>query len=379
MMASLATVITLLFAVVLEMHLASSIVSSLTGRPAWLLFLMLAGIGCFYAAVGGYWGVVVTDISQAAFLFVSLLALPVVALSHGATATPYHANYSISLGNLLGDIGWHNIASIVVFGIGWSLVTMDTWQRSSSCRHFDTARSGVIVSGVIMALFAAGWGFAGVYDKLAISQLNLAGFSQGFDPISDILLLAPSAGQLARVALGVLAAGLVMAAISTADTFFIICGHSLVSDVIVGGLKKSNYEALSPAHNLALTDVSRGVIVGFWALAVIIWLILKQVGLLASALSLFFAAYSVQYALLPALLYARRSRQRAGPACWSIASGVIAALVCGLGSALILQYSPTLIILISADKWLALTPVIAVVVSGLVFVVTSLIPQGGTP
>lgn len=365
LIASLSTLITITLAIVLELHLASQILSIILGKQPWLIFFIISAIACFIAAVGGYWGVAVTDSLQAAFLYLALFAFIFIIPNDTNTAATYSSVYPTGLTNLVSGIGWWNIASIIVFGIGWPLVTMDTWQRNSASRSLSIATKGIIIGGVLMIVAALGWSMLGIYDHLALS--TLANHSQGYDPFSDLFLIAANTTFL-KWGLAILASGLIMAAISTVDTFFVMSGHSLVSDVVVGVLRRGDYGSLSDTQNLSLADISRAFIALQWFIVLGVWFLLRGLGVLQSALSLFFAAYAVQYSLLiPVMLSKPGFPQKSGPAFWSIAVGIVVSILCGLGSSLALQYGWSMPIGLSADQWLPLTPVLTVIASGSAF------------
>lgn len=370
LIASLSTIITITLAIVLELQLASQILSIILGKQPWLIFFIISAIACFIAAVGGYWGVAVTDSIQAGFLYIALIAFGLTILNDGNAAAPYSSSYPQGITNMISGIGWWNIASIIVFGIGWPLVTMDTWQRNSASRSLSVATKGIIIGGVLMVVAAFGWSMVGIYDHLALS--TLANHSQGYDPFSDLFLIAANT-TLLKWSLAILASGLIMAAISTADTFFVMSGHSLVSDVIVGVMRRGDYDSLSDIQNLSLTDIARALITLQWFVVLGVWFLLRGFGILQSALSLFFAAYAVQYSLLiPVMLSKPGVPKKSGPAFWAITVGIIVSVFCGLGSSLALQYGWSMPLNLSADQWLPLTPVLTVIASGIVYFVCHL-------
>ncbi len=370
LIASLSTIITITLAIVLELSLASQIMSLILGKQPWLIFFIISAIACFIAAIGGYWGVAVTDSLQAVFLYIALGAFLLITLNDPHATVQYSTVFPQGVKNLVSGIGWWNIASITVFGIGWPLVTMDTWQRNSASRSLSVATIGIAISGALMIVAALGWSMVGIYDHLALS--SLANHSQGYDPFSDLFLIAGNT-PLLKWSLAVLASGLIMAAVSTADTFFVISGHSLVSDIIIGVMRRGDYGSLNETQNMSLTDISRALIAMLWFVVLGAWFLLKGLGVLQSALSLFFAAYAVQYSLLiPILLSKPNVQKTSGPAFWAIAAGIFVSLFCGLGSSLALQYGWPMPLGLSADQWLALTPVLTVVFSAAIYFVCNL-------
>ncbi|MDY6896335.1 MAG: hypothetical protein SVO01_13110, partial [Thermotogota bacterium] len=317
LIASLSTIITITLAIVLELQLASQILAIIIGKQPWIIFFVVSAIACFVAAVGGYLGVAVTDSIQAILLGLALIAFFFIIFFDTITAANYSPAYPLNISEIIGSIGWWNIASIIVFGIGWPLVTMDTWQRNSASRSLSTASKGIIISGILMLIAVLGWSMVGIYDKLALS--SLASHSQGFDPFSDLFLIATNT-TIVKWSSAILATGLIMAALSTADTFFVMSGHSIVSDLIIGVLRRGSYGSLTNEQNLFFTNISRALIAFQWFIVLGVWFLLKDFGILQSALSLFFAAYAVQYSLLiPVLLSKPGISKQSGPAFWAIA------------------------------------------------------------
>jgi len=364
-LASISTITSLALAITLELHLASNIIAVIIDKDPWILFIICSAIACFVAAIGGFWGVKVTDIFQSFLLYASLIFLFILIYIDDSQAKNYTTVYSFSITNLAFDVGWWNIISIIVFGIGWPLVTMDTWQRNSASRSLPVAMKGILISGGLMALAAIGWSMVGLYDHLALS--NLSGSSGGYDPFVDFFLINKDS-LLVKLSLSFFATGLIMAALSTADTFFVVCGHSIISDLIVGIYLKSKYSDLSSDKSKMLTDISRVIIMMLWFLIILVWFVLKNLNILQSALSLFFVAYGVQYCLLiPIIVSGYTKKKDTGPAFWSIAAGLIISIFVGISSSLALQYGWSTPLSLSADQWLSLTPVVTVAASAVVF------------
>jgi Na+/proline symporter len=164
--------------------------------------------------------------------------------------------------------------------------------------------------------------------------------------------------------MGVLAFSLVMAALSTADTFLMVCGHSFVSDLIVGIGRKSNFGNLTNNISFALSNIARGVIVSMTIFLVLLWILLNQLQLLQDPLTLFFIAYSVQWALLAPIIFAATKKKRSANIVFiSIGAGIVTALLVGFGSAFTLYAGQETIFGLSTLGWLALTPFVTFLVS----------------
>ena len=367
-LASVATIVCLLFALVLELYLASLLLQDFIGLNAGVGFVVLTAIVSLYTSFGGFRTVVFTDILQAVVMVLGMLAA--VALL-GLLPLPWKTYSSIygppSFVGVLTGTGWANALSISVIGFGWLLVTMDTWQRNAAARSIDTSVRGALIGGAAMIIAVVVWSFLGISVRTAVepaaSGQELASqLSGGLNPLRDLFLLAPGQADWQGVAFGLFGVALVMAGFSTADTFLVVSAHSGISDLLIGRTKGKTLKDLDEAQQRAFAVTGRAIlgVMGFCVIAV--GYSLGELGLLADPITLFFVAYSVQFSLLVPVVLAVRPRCNPFALRGALVSGLAASLFVGFGSALALQRgTPTLLSLPTADI-LALTPVVTVAV-----------------
>jgi Na+/proline symporter len=378
LVASLATITCLLIALTLELHLAALLVSRLLSLELSIAFMGLAALVAAYAAVGGFRAVVITDIFQSSFLALAIVLFFIVAYLNADSppVTPYGDAFG-GAGHFFKGAGWYNALSIVVIGFGWFLVTMDTWQRNCAARSIDKSLKGAMIGCGLMVLAVVMWTYVGIYDRLAIfpslEGAALQAHSGGYNPFLDFFYFMPLEQGIWKLFGGLIALALVLAGLSTTDTFLTVCGHSLVSDILIGVKKRSSFGDLTPEQSLAFTTLGRAIIVGMGIAVIIVWFIFAHLQILYDPLTLFFVAYSVQYALLCPVIFAmRRNKLPAKAAMWSIGLGILTSLFFGLGSAIRLAAGGGPIMGFAPEVWLALTPVMTVIVGGLVLLLAGL-------
>lgn len=382
LIASTATIICLLFALTLELHLVSLIFLQFMKFDQLLLITIMTALICAYAAIGGYRAVVVTDIVQA-FLHLAAIAAIVylVFFNKILPISSYGSLYELNLKGVLFDVGWCNIVSMIVLGFGWFLVAMDNWQRSSATRSIDLSKGGVILGSILLSMAIIFWVFVGVYDNLAIRQyVETAGIVQqhsgGLNPISDLFILA-DVDNISFI-ISMIAVGLVMAALSTADTFLMVCGHSLVSDIMIGIGKKASFGSITDDESKAFTNIGRAVIVMMGLMILLLWKILGKFNLLGDPLTLFYIAYTIQFSLLAPLVFLKaKKRPSANAAILALIAGITVSLCMGISSAMALQRGVMEFASIRPDQWLALTPVVTVITGSSILFVSTWKNQNG--
>ncbi len=368
--ASLATIICLLLAIVVEIHLAATILAPTLNINLGLAFVVLIVLIGFCTALSGYRSVILTDVIQAILLLISLAILVLIVVRLNLPWLPYSKAYNSGIQNCFWDTGWHNIISIVVIGFGWLLVTMDSWQRTSASRSINLSKKGAVIGTAILIGFVIFYSGLGLYDRLAIlpslSQEQVGQHSQGLNPITDFFLLAGKTDLTTRILFGFTTLAFIMAALSTANTFLNVCAHSLVSDVMIGVKKRASFGDLTETEKEAFANIGRAVTIGMCLFVMGIWMLFARLGLLNDPITLFFVAYSVQFSLLVPVMYSvKKTKDHPGSALVSIWAGIIASLVCGLKSAIVLQtvapgaQMPSFLRL-TVDQWLALTPLVTI-------------------
>jgi hypothetical protein len=250
---------------------------------------------------------------------------------------------------------------------------MDQWQRTCATRDSKRTKMGMLWYLASISGFAIIYGLMGMYDKAAIlpslPQTFVAQHSNGANPLTDFFL----AVHLSHIPtymtymFALVAVALLAAAMSTANTFLIVCGHSFVSDLLIAVAKGSAMNQLSEDQehafdqDRAFVAIARASIIGMGVFVIVTWLLLSSAGLLSDPLSFFFIAYSIQFALLVPMVFARlpQSLWPSPKAVFhSIWLGALAALGGGLGFWMLVQAGADPILGVGVADWLALTPVI---------------------
>lgn len=371
--AATATIAGLLFAIVFELHITAGILAVYLKVDPITLFLTLTALICLYSAIGGFHSLVVTDVLNSLVMLAGgcVIVFILWTLKGPHPAASILRVFPFSLESL--NIGLWNIVSICALGGGWFLVAMDQWQRTCAMDRPKQTGLGMGLYCLCIVMFAILYSFVGVFDRtLLIPQLPIgAVVSGGSNPLSD-LFLTKSIPAVGPALLGVLAIAMFSAAMSTANTFLIVCGHSFSSDVWArkfDGCADNNSQT-------AILDVGRSSIVGMGGFIIGTWLALNLFGLLQAPIRFFFVAYSVQFALLAPLVCVRlpdKLKPSGSAVYYSVWVGIFVSLLWGLGSCLYLHLFSPNATEIQKDTPIVLTPVITWASGTLALVVARLI------
>jgi Na+/proline symporter len=364
LVASATTIVGLLFAVVFELHLATQVIAPLVHLNTVLVFVVLTALICIYSGIGGFHTLVFTDITQSIAMIVGTLALlPIFkSLQSLPTTISLTAAYPLSLSAL--NIGWPSILGICVIGSGWFLVAMDQWQRTCATRDSVRTRLGMTWYLVSIAGFGILFGLLGMFVKTALTPAlseSLSGqLSNGANPLTDIFLAA-QVTAVPTFLFALVAIALLAAAMSTANTFLIVSGHSFVSDLLVAVTRRSSINQLPLEVDRAFVAIARAVIIGMGVFVIAAWILLTSRGLMADPLTFFFIAYSIQFALLAPMVFARlplRMRPAAPAVFVSLCVGFLGSLVFGFGFWAAQQKGVLSLAGIAVGDCVALTPVL---------------------
>jgi Na+/proline symporter len=342
LIASLSTIICLMFALAIEINLASYFLQPLLNIDLELTFIILTTLLCFYTATGGFRAVVVTDLVQAVIMFICIVIIAYVMYEYysksPAPLIPLNKIYDTSILGMLKAPGFIYIFSFLFMNANWFIVTMDTFQRNCATRSLDTSLKGMGWSLFLIAIAIGFFAFMGMYVRIyVIPNLNFFSNPDNPNPILDFMslqtnetLLSIWGVGLTKLIFGMIAIGIVMAGISTADTFLLVCGHSFVTDLLIGAKKKANFSELNSSEKETFTNIGRGIIIFLSVGISIIWGVFYYLGL-KDPLVLFYLAYSIQFSLLIPILYSASPVEKNKPyaAYYSILAGVIASLVFG--------------------------------------------------
>lgn len=368
---SLVTIITLLLAIILELHIASTLFSQVFGISTSLTFLWLLAIIASYSCLGGLRTVIHTDILQSILMLLAIFAGLYFYFNFDSLGI---TNSEYSFTSIIGGTGWANSLGISFLGFGWLLVTMDTWQRNSASRNTNITFNGIRSSIGIMIVFVILFALFGMYIKDAIEPLVLKSgltSSGGLFPFNDLFLISDLIREpFLKASLAIIFVGLIMAAASTADTFFVVMSHSFTTDILINPTGES-LGSLNEKQNILFGTVGRIVIITSTFLIMIVWYVLYSNDLLNDPLNLFYISYSVQYALLPALIFGIfYKRKNQSTAIVSIIIGIITTLCIGFFFLPKIQAGDTESYwYLRPDQWLGLLPFITFVTSGTLFVI----------
>jgi len=372
LISSATTITGLLFAIVFELHLSAEIAATILNFDPIVIFAVMTAIICIYSGIGGFHTLVFTDITQSFAMIAGLIAvIPILfSLNSLPTANNIFATYPLSLQSL--NIGMPAILGICIIGSGWFLVAMDQWQRTCATRDSKRTRNGMIWYFVSISGFAVVFGLVGMITKSALYPslpLSLSNsFSQGLNPLTDLFLGSNLEGAPVYL-YAIVGVALMAAAMSTANTFLIVCGHSFVSDVLIALSKNIPIGSLSNIDSKSFVAIARSSIIGMGVLVVAIWLALINFRLMVDPYNFFFIAYSVQFGLLAPMVVSRLPKRywpSADAIFLSIVVGFISSIVLGFGLWSLIQKGLKTMAGVGMIDWLTLTPVLTFFIGSII-------------
>ena len=352
-LAGIATGFCLLLALVFELHLGTELIAPVIGANSVYLFCCLTTIICLYSALGGFRTVITTDAIQSFAIIIATIGILAFTLNDRVTVVNSYPDFSSSFLN----VGYANIFGIIAIGTGWFLVSMDNWQRMCATRSERNVWKGFLIYSTIIILFGVAYGYLGMYDKAIIEPLNMTGHTSGANPIKDLF-----AGEIPPYILGFFAAAMLMAALSTADTFLIVVGHTIINDYFLGARRKISMHELTSNENSTMLSISRFTIIGMGVFIIIFWIAFLYTGLLKDPISYFFICYSIQYALFAPLIFSNTKKMTSFLGKTSLFLGIVTAVVVGLSSWSLMDKEVEKVWFLSPGEWLSLTPVVTLVV-----------------
>ena len=362
--------ISLFIAIILEAHLGTLFLANAFQLPqtvflAYFLLLVVA-----YTAVAGFFTVVFTDLVQFGLMFVATVAGVILFVSMGPGTSFAEIGYETSVSSIVGGVGAPTAIGLVVLGFFWLLATPDTWQRNCASRNIDLTKKGTTIGVAALTVWVAVFAIGGMEVRSVVEPLIASNpdYSKGYFPFSDVFLLDfASLGSFPSLIAAAFGVGLIMAAISTIDTFLVIIASGLNNDVMLGRENIRNFDAIPEEGNSPLIRRGRTIIVlvGFAVFAG--WFVLDAIGALGDPLSLFFVTYTIQFSLaMPVVFACFGGTKNAKGAYYSI--GVSALVTIAFGLWALVNYSSDIkIIGLGVVDLLALIPVVPVVVGGISF------------
>jgi len=325
-----------------------------------------------YVTLGGLSAVIVTDILQ--FLCLAIFVVVMAGLVSGSAA----AAGQVSVGTLLTSMpeGWWNPMSIglplvLIFVLaivpGW-VTEQDPWQRVWAARNVRSARRGMFFGSFLVALVFAGCAVIAIGLNSLYPDIAQMGFPMGMEKAEPALLTFILQQTQSPLLLALSAVALATAAMSCTDTFAASGGSCLARDIYQRYLRpEATMREMRLVNRVAVLLIVAAATAGTFLINSIID---------AIHIATFIASASYFFALMGGLYWKRAN----GP-------GAVASL----GSGFIVQVA---FILVDLTKTPPLAPpylesihpvfmghgvILAMAVSGLVFVVVSLAtaPENG--
>lgn len=141
---------------VVQFSAGGAIVSSLTNLSYPLAVLLCGSVVAIYLALGGFKGVVATDVIQG---LVMLVLLPVIYFS--TTSFDFESTQAVR-----SELSWMAILSLVIAGYFTAIASADVWQRIYASKNARAASKGLIVAAVLFIVFGFGLIHIGEFSRL---------------------------------------------------------------------------------------------------------------------------------------------------------------------------------------------------------------------
>jgi Na+/proline symporter len=148
--------------------------------------------------------------------------------------------------------------------------------------------------------------YDGSYILPALNAAHISN-SAGSNPLVDYFLVPKIHNNVHWVFIVLPGLAFLAAAMSTANTFLIVSGHSFVSDLLMVIAKKNTIHEIDKKNESTYISIARSVITGMGVFVILVWVVFNVTGLLNDPLSFFFIAYSIQFALLAPMVFSRLS------------------------------------------------------------------------
>jgi len=194
-----------------------------------------------YVTMGGLSAVIATDILQFLFLSAFILIMAVFVMSGAATTT------SMSFGQIFSSMpgSWWNPLSIglpmtliFVFAIvpGW-ITEQDPWQRVWAARDEKSARNGMFLGAILVAIVFGGCAVIAVGLSAVYPDIAAMGFPMGMAKAEPALLTFIMDKGFSNMSLALCAVALATAAMSCADTFAVSGASCIARDIFQRHIK----------------------------------------------------------------------------------------------------------------------------------------------
>ncbi len=244
------------------------------GLPPTAGVLLTAGIVLLYTMLGGFLAVSVTDLVQACFMLVALVALPIVATLQLGGADAMLATLSALDPRLVDPFALSAGAGIGFLGIGLgSPGSPHILARYMSIEDAEQLRVSAWVGTAWNVLMASGAVWIGVVGRAWLPDVGLL---PGADPENLYPVLARE--HLPPVLFGVVVASIFAAIMSTADSQLLVAASAVVRDVyqkvVRRGAEISQRRLVLLSRIVVVALVALAVGFGLAADQVVFWLVL---------------------------------------------------------------------------------------------------------
>lgn len=229
---SMLTFICLIGVTAAQISVSASVLKVMLGMDYYTALLIMAVLICLYAVLGGMWGVALTDVLQLVMVVAGMcLAVPF-ALHMAGGWDGVTASLSSETMNLTSGIGgWKQILSyfllfVMSFASGEEVVSACLGAENRKAIRFGTAAAGILV-----ILFAAVPVILGL-TSLALYQNGSLGeeVMEIMDRSGKFALPAMAQASMPKAVSGILFAGIVAAAMSSADLALLGAGSVYSND-----------------------------------------------------------------------------------------------------------------------------------------------------
>jgi SSS family solute:Na+ symporter len=183
-----------------------------------------------YTGLGGMFSVAWTDLIQFVVMVTGVIIVgPIVAIKAAGGYGALLANASAAGISTWNPFTGRSAMEIIgLFMVGWTLNAVDpfVWQRIFSAKSFKIARWAIIINGVICFLFCQGLTQMAIAGRVLLPDLVATyGTAEAVLPALITTVFPP-------VVVGLMISGALATIMSSADSYLLLAGNSLVYDII---------------------------------------------------------------------------------------------------------------------------------------------------
>jgi len=353
LIAAIFTTIGYLSAFAVELTVGSRFLAALLpGIPEWISVSVLAIVGLFYTAIGGFRTVIVTDVYMMRFIWLLLFSLIVFygiyGISHGGIITSIQ-----TIPSSVRSLWWNNalipfVLGIFIMNLFTYISNMGLWQRISGTQDPET-----IVKGMKKTVYQSALSWS-LFALVAVGAFIIVKPSQG-ENLLITLMNHMIDKPLGKIVLFCVTLGLYGAMLSTASTQLIAISHTVYEDILAPFRKISLAKRILLKGEVGFTRI---ILIVSALFAIVIVELLRLGGFTIADLA--FSIYGAALGLVPPILFSlfmrREKLKRLGP--WAIT-----ALILGFSSA---WSSAIYGKIINEGNLVFLAPVFGLLISGII-------------